>query len=80
MSLFQICKIETAYYGVRLSIQLSNKLSTMQSTVARDEVSLKEQDTSFNYQPNCSQLDMFPYLIYFHIIMVYVMIIYYITK
>jgi len=52
----------------------------MQSTVARDEVSLKEQDTSFNYQPNCSHLDMFPYLIYFHIIMVYVMIIYYITK
>jgi hypothetical protein len=30
--LFQMCKIETAYYGVRLSIQLSNKLSTMQST------------------------------------------------
>ena len=159
MSLFQMCKIETAYYGVRLSIQLSNKLSTMQSTTpwpvaapnvityifpfvfaegqavrdqilkeifmgdglassveaelgmnrwtgkagkatvahaihwltknpklnqegrleepaqvdenrkwatwlinvvipAREEVSLKEQDTSFNYQPNCSDLDM----------------------
>jgi hypothetical protein len=155
-----MCKIETAYYGVRLSIQLSNKLSTMQSTTpwqvaapnvmtyifpfvfaegeavrdqilkeifmgdglassveaelgmnrwtgkagkatvahaihwlaknpklnqegrleeptqqvdenrkwatwlisvvipAREEVSLKEQDTSFNYQPNCSHLDM----------------------